>query len=104
MSKARYSAARRDLRHLGTRDLGNRRSIRLSYGGNGRNPSFLRLPGQRETRETRKVSRFAVTQQAAQSVRLSFHLSIADEPPPRPVQVFGVDVVRGPPCPIGSRP
>lgn len=53
-------------------DLGNRRSIRLSYGGTGGFPSVSRGSGQRGMRERREGSRFVSAQKVAQSVRLAF--------------------------------
>jgi hypothetical protein len=52
--------------------LGNRCSIRLSYGGTGSFPRFLRLSGQRRTRETRRELRFVLAQWGAQSVPLAY--------------------------------
>lgn len=61
------------------RDLGNRRSIRLSYGGNGGFPSFLRGGGQSIMRETRDEHRFTSAQEAAQSVPGPFASDILAE-------------------------
>jgi hypothetical protein len=63
-------------------DLGNRRSIRLSYGGIGRIPRVLRVCGQCGTRGTRDGTRFLSAQTTAQSVRGTFargaHITIQE--------------------------
>ncbi len=53
---------------LTTCGLGNRRSILLSYGGDGGFPRFLAFPGQSRTPETRDKPRFRVAQRGAHSV------------------------------------
>ncbi len=53
-------------------ELGNRCSIRLSYGGTGGFPSFPGVSGQCDKRETREGARFQSAQTWAQSVHLPF--------------------------------